>query len=69
MKLHIAPDLELPLDAVTQTFGILAMRGAGKTNLARVMAEEMFAARLPFVAVDPVAIWPDTAPGIVPPST
>ncbi len=31
----------LPLDAVTQTFGILAVRGAGKTNTAVVMAEEM----------------------------
>ena len=55
--LQIAPNLALPLDAVTQTFGVLAMRGAGKTNLARVMAEEMFAARLPFVAVDPVGSW------------
>jgi hypothetical protein len=26
--------IQLPLDAVTQTFGILAVRGAGKSNLA-----------------------------------
>jgi len=55
--LRISEDLVLPLDAVTQTFGILAMRGAGKTNLARVMAEEMYAAKIPFVAVDPVGSW------------
>ena len=30
-QLHIAPDLALPLDAVTQTFAIMAKRGVGKT--------------------------------------
>jgi hypothetical protein len=47
----------LPREAVTQTFGILAVRGAGKSNTAAVMAEEMFAAGLPFVVVDPVGSW------------
>lgn len=55
--LRLSDDLKLPLDAVTQTFGILAVRGAGKSNLAAVMAEEMYAAGLPFVAVDPVGSW------------
>lgn len=55
--LQIAPDLSLPLDAVTRTHGILAVRGAGKSNCAAVMAEEMFAAGLPFVVVDPVGAW------------
>jgi uncharacterized protein len=55
--LHLGEDLTLPLDAVTQTFGILAVRGAGKSNLAAVMAEEMFDAGLPFVVVDPVGSW------------
>ena len=55
--LHIGRGLELPLDAVTQTFGILAVRGAGKTNLAGVLAEQMFAAKLPFVVIDPVGVW------------
>jgi len=49
--------VKLPLEAVTQTFGLLAVRGAGKTNAARVMAEEMFDVGLPFVAVDPVGSW------------
>ncbi|HXG59180.1 MAG TPA: DUF87 domain-containing protein [Thermoanaerobaculia bacterium] len=57
MKLHIAGELTLPPDAVTQTFGVLAVRGAGKSNLAAVMAEEMYAAHLPFVAIDPVGSW------------
>lgn len=55
--LCISPDLDLPMEAVTQTFGVLAVRGAGKSNLAVVMAEEMFRAGLPFVVVDPVGNW------------
>ncbi len=42
---------------MTETFGILAARGAGKSNTAAVMAEEMFKAKLPFVVVDPVRAW------------
>jgi uncharacterized protein len=57
MKLQIGATFTLPLDAITQTFGILAVRGAGKSNLAAVMAEEMFVARLPFVVIDPVGAW------------
>ena len=56
-KLRIAEGLSLPLDAVTQTFGILSVRGAGKSNTAAVLAEEMFRAGLPFVVVDPVSSW------------
>lgn len=55
--IKIARGLELPLDAVTQTFAILAVRGAGKTNLAGVLAEQMFANKLPFVVIDPVGVW------------
>lgn len=55
--LHIAPGCVLPLDAVTETFGILAKKGAGKSNAAVVMAEEMYAAGVPWVAVDPKGDW------------
>jgi uncharacterized protein len=55
--IHLAKDLAIPLEAVSRTFGILAVRGAGKSNTAAVMAEEMFAAGLPFVVVDPVGSW------------
>jgi hypothetical protein len=57
VTLRISPTFELPDSAVTSTFGILAVRGAGKSNTAAVMAEEMFAAGLPFVAIDPVGSW------------
>lgn len=56
-KLQLNATLTLPLDAITQTFGILAVRGAGKSNTAAVMAEEMFACGLPFVVIDPVGSW------------
>jgi hypothetical protein len=56
-KLRISPDLALPLDAVTQTFAILAKRRVGKTYTGSVMAEEFVAAKLPFVAIDPTGAW------------
>ena len=52
--IKIAEDLSLPLDFITQTCGILSVRGAGKSNCAAVMAEEMYRNELPFVVVDPV---------------
>lgn len=55
--LHVSTDLDLPIDAVTGTFGILATKGAGKSNAAVVMAEEMYDAGVPWVAVDPKGDW------------
>lgn len=56
-RLILSPTFSLPLDAVTDTFGLLAKRRAGKTNAAVAMAEEMFANGLPWVAIDPVGSW------------
>jgi hypothetical protein len=47
----------LPLEAVTQSFAVLAVKGAGKSNTAVAMAEEMWKARLPWVAIDPKGDW------------
>jgi uncharacterized protein len=55
--LHLSKDLGLPVEAVTQTFAILAKRGAGKTYTAAVMVEEMLKAGLQLVVVDPVGVW------------
>lgn len=55
--LQISPELGLPLDAVTETFAILAKRRAGKSNAAVVMAEEMYDHGLPWVAIDPKGDW------------
>lgn len=55
--LKVAPGLSLPLDAVTQSIALLAVRRAGKSNAAAVIAEEMFGAGLPWVAIDPKGDW------------
>ncbi len=48
---------KLPLDAVTQTFAIIAKRGVGKTTTAVVMAEEMISAGMQVVIIDPLDCW------------
>ncbi len=55
--LKIADNLSLPLDAVTGTFALLAIRGAGKTHTASILAEEMLEAGQPIVAYDPTGAW------------
>lgn len=55
--LQIAEDFTLPLDAVTETFAILAKRGAGKTYTGMVMVEEMIKAGLPLCVIDPLGVW------------
>jgi DNA helicase HerA-like ATPase len=57
VKLKIADDLSLPLDAVTQTFLIVGKRGSGKSNTAARLVEQFHRARLPFVVLDPVDTW------------
>lgn len=47
----------LPLDAATRRQAIVATSGAGKSNAAVVMAESMYAAGIPFVAIDPKGDW------------
>ena len=56
-KLNISEDLKLPLEAVTQTFAILAKRGVGKTYTGAVLVEEMLAARQQVVVADPIGVW------------
>jgi hypothetical protein len=57
MTLKLAPDFTMPDQAVTETFGILAVRRSGKSNAAVVIAEEMYHAGLPWVAIDPKGDW------------
>ena len=53
----LAPELSLPLEAVTETFAILAKRGSGKTYCAAVLVEEMLKAGQTVVVADPVGVW------------
>lgn len=55
--LRISRTLSLPVDAVTQTFAILAMRGRGKTYTGSVMVEEMIEQGLPVCVIDPTGAW------------
>lgn len=55
-SLRISPDLALPLEAVSQTFAVLAKRGAGKTYTTLVLVEEMLKANLQVVVADPVGV-------------
>lgn len=48
---------ELPIEAVTQTFAILGLRGSGKSNAAKKLAEEMYDAGAQWVAIDPKGDW------------
>jgi uncharacterized protein len=57
ISLRLSKDLQLPAEAVTQTFAILAKRGVGKTYTASVMVEEMLKAGLHVVVVDPIGVW------------
>lgn len=43
----------LPLDFITESSAILAKKGAGKTNAAIVLLEEVYAAGAPVVSIDP----------------
>lgn len=56
-KLRLAPDLTLPLEAITETIAILGIRGSGKTNTAVVYAEELLAAGQQIVVIDPTDAW------------
>jgi uncharacterized protein len=55
--LRIAKDLALPLDAVTQTLAAIGRKGAGKTYLASMIAEQMLDAAAQVIALDPVGNW------------
>lgn len=49
--------LKMPINAATKSFAILAKRGAGKTYLGGVMAEEFAKNSVPFVVFDPIDVW------------
>jgi DNA helicase HerA-like ATPase len=57
MKLEIAEDLSLPLDAATQTFAFIARKGAGKTYTAGKLVELLLDAGVQVVVLDTVGNW------------
>jgi uncharacterized protein len=55
--LKLSSSLALPVDVAGEAIAILAKRGAGKTNTATVLVEEMHAAGVQVVILDPVGAW------------
>lgn len=56
-KIKIANKIELPLDAVTQTFAEIGRKGAGKTYLASMIAEQMLDVQAQVIVIDPIGNW------------
>lgn len=55
--LKVARGFALPVDVAGEAIAILAKRGAGKTNTGRVLVEELAAAHVQTVVLDPVSSW------------
>lgn len=55
-SLRIAADLALPIDAVTEAFGVLGVRGSGKSYAAKVLVEELTKAGMPVAILDPLGV-------------
>jgi uncharacterized protein len=55
--LKISESVSLPADAVTQTMACIGRKGAGKTYLASVLAEQMLDIGAQVVVIDPVGNW------------
>jgi len=55
--IKISKDLSLPMEAVTQTFAQIGRKGAGKTYLASMIAEQMLDAKAQVIVIDPIGNW------------
>lgn len=55
--MKLADKLELPPEAVTQTFAMMGKRGGGKSYAATKLAELMLEAGAQIVCLDPVGVW------------
>lgn len=56
-ELKISKEISLPLDAVTQTLATIGRKGAGKTYLATMIAEQMLDNEAQVIVMDPVGNW------------
>lgn len=54
---ELAPGLQLPPEAVSETFAILANRGAGKSACAHRLVEQLHRSGLPVVVIDVKGDW------------
>lgn len=56
-KIHLAPDVNLPLDIVTMRSLVLGVSGSGKSTFARLLAEKIHAAGQRFCVIDLKNDW------------
>lgn len=56
-KLTISDELNLPLDAATQTFAFIARKGAGKTYACGKLVEQLLGAKVQCIVLDLVGNW------------
>lgn len=56
-NLKISKEISLPPDVVTQTLAMIGRKGAGKTYLATMVAEQMLDIHAQVIVVDPVGNW------------
>src|SRR3954471_15897146 len=57
MPVKLATNLELPNNAVTQTFGFIGRKSSGKTYAAGKLVEGLFLIGAPVIVFDPVGNW------------
>lgn len=55
--LAIAKEVALPRDAATQTMAMIGRKGAGKTYLSQMIAEQMLDHKDQVIVLDPVGVW------------
>ena len=55
--MKVARGIELPADAVTQTYGFIGRKGSGKTYAAGKLAESLLTEGCQVVVLDPVGNW------------
>lgn len=56
-SLNISRDLEIPLEVVTETIGLVGQRGSGKTHATVVLAEELIKAGQRVCILDPLGVY------------
>lgn len=57
MSIRISDKFTLPLDIASQAIVEVGIRGSGKTNSARALAEELLKAGVPICVIDPTDAW------------
>jgi DNA helicase HerA-like ATPase len=56
-KLFVSKDFQIPVELVTQTVGILGIKGSGKTSTGVVFCEELMERGQKVVVADPTGVW------------